>query len=374
VTGTGETKHIGMAIIVDPHHVMTCCHVVNLALGREDFHGEAPKPDERIAIQFPYGDDETWVGHVVKWCLDPENLDVAVLQLDAAAPVDAGVASFVDGDARKLSWSCIGYNAKGVVREAPGTLGVVLPGGVQQLNGPQGVAVRIERGYSGAAVWCDEAGARVGMVVTKDWDQELNGASYAVVAAELQRAWPNLSIEPWNRDAKPRAKRELAAGVRFAIQQQFSICEQRDLKFRSPHLMAALLGMQPSFTSTCLTAVDSQFTARLRGMIDSYLAAQRQSVEERGYLPLGLETHPILQQAFTIAEQEGASTVDERHVLLGFLHSQSKLNDRIRRDLGDHDYARFRDAAANKRPGWAEIGATPESLLDARFDDNGRTD
>jgi hypothetical protein len=212
------------------------------------------------------------------------------------------------------------------------------------------------------------------MVVTKDWDQELNGASYAVVAAELQRAWPNLSIEPWNRDAKPRAKRELAAGVRFAIQQQFSICEQRDLKFRSPHLMAALLGMQPSFTSTCLTAVDSQFTARLRGMIDSYLAAQRQSVEERGYLPLGLETHPILQQAFTIAEQEGASTVDERHVLLGFLHSQSKLNDRIRRDLGDHDYARFRDAAANKRPGWAEIGATPESLLDARFDDNGRTD
>jgi hypothetical protein len=193
-------RHIGMAIVVDDRHVMTCCHVVNQALGEADFHRPIPDQHKRITVHFPYADNVTRGAHVVRWGLERQRqIDVAVLELEEVAPKAAGIASFTTFDARNLSWSCVGWNAQSMTREAQGRLGSTLAHGSRQLNGPDALAVRIEKGYSGAGVWCDEQRALVGMVVTRDREQELNGAAYAITVSELQELW-NVAVRTSERD------------------------------------------------------------------------------------------------------------------------------------------------------------------------------
>src|SRR5262245_32883649 len=50
--GKGE-GHVGMAIVVDPWHLITCCHVVNLALGREEMlDPRSPPTDAQYSVRF----------------------------------------------------------------------------------------------------------------------------------------------------------------------------------------------------------------------------------------------------------------------------------------------------------------------------------
>ena len=192
--GTSE-KHVGMACIVDVRHVITCCHVVNDALGRRNrLDPEKPSAETSFSIRFPYADHAAGSGVVVQWGFAlPAAKDVAVLELTEDAPAEAGVVVFSEIEVQRETWFCIGYDAEGAGRETQGICGPILPNGERQLNGPDGVAVaRIVGGYSGGAVWSDKHNAIVGMVVTKDRDQTENGLAYAVPTGVLLQIWPKL--------------------------------------------------------------------------------------------------------------------------------------------------------------------------------------
>ncbi|MFI5456283.1 MAG: trypsin-like peptidase domain-containing protein [Isosphaerales bacterium] len=187
-------KHVGMAFIIDARHVMTCCHVLNDALGRENrLDPETPPPEKRFSIRFPYASNAKGSGGVVLWCLELQQAkDVAVLKLEDDAPADAHVATFSEFEVQGEKWSCIGRDATEIDREAHGELGSILASQERQLNGPTGIAVRIAGGYSGAGVWSDAPNAFVGMVVTKDRDQFENGVAYAIPTCILLQVWPKL--------------------------------------------------------------------------------------------------------------------------------------------------------------------------------------
>ena len=195
--GRGE-NHVGMAFVVGPRHVMTCCHVLNDALGRQNrLDPERPPPDTCFSIRFPYESNAKGSGGVAKWGLElGQPRDVAVLKLDQDAPKAAGLAAFSRVEVQGDIWSCIGWDSSGTPRGAKGEFGPILPGDVRQLNGQSGLAVRIAGGYSGAGVWTDKVEAFVGMVVTRDRDQFENGLAYAVPTKVLLEVWPHLSLAP----------------------------------------------------------------------------------------------------------------------------------------------------------------------------------
>ena len=352
--GIGE-KHTGMAIVIDVRHVMTCCHVLNDALARTNrLDSASPPEDELFDIRFPYAANAKRAGKVVQWGLALQSdKDVAVIELTEDAPSEAGVAVFSEAEARTMGWCCVGADNASIYREPEGRLGSVLPDGTRQLNGPTGVGARIAPGYSGAPVWSDDVKAFVGMVVTKDRDQFVeNGLAYAIPTPVLVEVWPELP------------QRRLANELAAAVADKVAYCRERNLKFRSPHLLAALLGLKGEFAPTCFEVGRKGYVGKLNRMVDMFLARQGQKESERGFDPVVLDEHPVVLAAFTLAKDEGAAVVDERHLLLAFLDSGAALSERIRNELRTSEYARFRQYILDHRPGHVNIGPTPDSLFD----------
>jgi hypothetical protein len=93
---TKNAKHAGMGALVTPWHVITCAHVVNLAIGRDK--ADTRKPSRPVNVVFPLSSDPSTIvpAHVVKWYeFDPKKIsDIAVLQLDMDPPSDTGLAVF----------------------------------------------------------------------------------------------------------------------------------------------------------------------------------------------------------------------------------------------------------------------------------------
>jgi hypothetical protein len=208
-------RHIGMAIIVDEYHVMTCCHVINDVLHRPKLHPERPAPDLLFSIRFPYAGDAEGVGNVIAWGLVPsrERRDVAVLRVVGAAPPDAGVAVFTEAEVQGEGWSCIGWDAVGITRQAKGNFGTILDRGERQLDGPTGIAARIAPGYSGSGVWCDAREALGGMVVTEDREKHETGLAFAIPTGVLLASWPGLRLA---RDDRPPDRGPIVARAGLA--------------------------------------------------------------------------------------------------------------------------------------------------------------
>lgn len=240
LTETGE-KHVGMAIVVDDRHVMTCCHVLNEALNavrsekRDRLDPTRPPEGTRFEVRFPFAANAKGDGGVVEWGLELESpKDVAVLELKPGAPAEADVAEFSRADVPlNKAWLCNRWSTEGTERGAGGTFGPILSNGELQLNGPSGVAVRIAEGYSGAGVWSGDLRAFVGMVVTKDRDQFENGLTYAIPTSALLQVWHGLQLDKRLSSADSvRGETDLAA-TEFGIKELIAWFEYRANKIRS---------------------------------------------------------------------------------------------------------------------------------------------
>jgi hypothetical protein len=230
--GGGET-HVGMAIIVDQRHVMTCCHVVNDALGRSvRLDPERPSPEARFKIRFPFAGNAAATGVVVEWGLAlPQAKDVAVLRLEEEAPADAGVATLRELDVRRDRWFCVGWDNRGNNRETEGIFGTKLASGEFQLNAVSGRAPVIDHGYSGAGVWSDAANAFVGMVVSKDRDQAETGLAYAIPTSVLLGVWPKLEGAALALGAQYWITQGGSSQIRAKIMDQQSLIADRTRDF-----------------------------------------------------------------------------------------------------------------------------------------------
>src|SRR5271165_7068131 len=85
VRGSATASIAGTAFLISERHVMTCAHVVNVALGRAWEATDAPGADTTVQVDFPFARrDIALTATVVEWrppC-DGSAADIAVLELD----------------------------------------------------------------------------------------------------------------------------------------------------------------------------------------------------------------------------------------------------------------------------------------------------
>jgi hypothetical protein len=195
-----------------------------------------------------------------------------------------------------------------------------------------------------------------------------------VVRSLLGRQKIDLRADYWDHDvtllvSKIQAdvgatKFRLTDDLADGMARRLAYCREQNLKFRSAHLLAALLELEGEFVSASFEIASRGYVAKLKQMIDIFISRQSQREAERVFEPLAIEEHPIVLEAFKLADGEGTTVVDERHFLLAFLESGSSLATRIRNDLGPSAFARLLKAVVENRPGRVNIRPTPESLFD----------
>jgi WD40 repeat protein len=176
---------VGAGVVLGGH-VVTCAHVVNLALGLDERSPE--QPSGTIEVDFPALDGVSVTAHVHSWAPPPPEEghagdDVAVLELHL--PDGVTPARLISTPLRNGSpVDVLGYPAgrpdgawvRAVVRGQVG-------GRLLQLDSDSALTVR--RGYSGSPVWDPATGRVVGIIATAATQD-----SYAITAERLGQAVP----------------------------------------------------------------------------------------------------------------------------------------------------------------------------------------
>ncbi len=211
-----DGSHVGMAVVVDDKHIITCAHVINQARGMGDY--AIDKPDKHIAfsIRFLFPTAQDALGHVVKWGLTDkgEKVDLAVLEIAERKPADVRCAVFSFRVATGKEWKAYGQHRQEAkpswTTEAASNVSSPVSGGLTQLDGV-GVAGRwIDHGDSGAAVWCTSLGAAIGMVATKHPDSAETRISCMIPANVLGKFWPLKAAGAGSENAEHCRRDEIA--------------------------------------------------------------------------------------------------------------------------------------------------------------------
>jgi PAS domain S-box-containing protein len=195
----------GVGFVVGERQIVTCAHVVNIALGRELRAREKPSPDKDIQVFFPMlGNAEgapVRVCRVAAWQPPPQpelpGADVAGLLLTGEGlPAGAAPARLITpASDHDVAVELFGYpgnpartrNGAWAEHLFRGPVG----GGVIQLDARSESALRAQPGYSGSpAVLADDDGdAVIGMLAVASMAGAARDA-YALPLQHLVDAWP----------------------------------------------------------------------------------------------------------------------------------------------------------------------------------------
>ena len=190
----GEGQVVGLGFAVRPDLVITCAHVVNVGLGRQDEKDSTvPSPGETVRVRFPFGGGAgagtVWRTGVERWgpCRG-EFLrnDVAALRL--AQPLEASVPRLtLDGRAFQGSVQMYGPTLSQSQRgHVPGTLlGGVEPHRLQVNQELHGI-FRVGRGFSGGPVWRTDNHRVVGVLHASN--RNSRACDVYVISADIVKA------------------------------------------------------------------------------------------------------------------------------------------------------------------------------------------
>jgi WD40 repeat protein/3',5'-cyclic AMP phosphodiesterase CpdA len=202
ITISGTTAGVG--VLVGPREIVTCAHVVNSALGREQRAQE--QPDGVVGVEFPLlathgGPAAGGLARVVRWVPPPrqgaagDDLAGLLLEVDATAAgaTPAKLALVTPAPGRLVD--VFGY--PGVPPRPDGgwveaTLRLPVGGGQLQLDGRTESALRIQPGYSGSPVVDRSAGRVIGLISTAPRPGSGDTDSYAISAERLVSLWPEV--------------------------------------------------------------------------------------------------------------------------------------------------------------------------------------
>ena len=217
----GSVTSAGVGFVVGDRHIVTCAHVVNTALGREQKSQDKPGAADQIRVEFPMlGDADSAplrTCRVQAWAPPPvsglSGGDVAGLVLvGEELPARAGAARLVDAaTVRDAEVKVFGYPGDPPRQERGAWSGLVLRGavggGVIQLDVDKDSAIRAQPGYSGSpAVISGDAGdAVLGMLAVAGRD-EVTRDAYAIPVSRLADAWPECLGSPF-----PKFRREASS-------------------------------------------------------------------------------------------------------------------------------------------------------------------
>src|SRR5262245_1007612 len=168
---------VGGGFLVSESHIITCAHVVNLAIRRSK--SDTDKPDGEIALDFPLiASDRKLKAEVIEW-FPPEGLhdltgkpqDIAVLKLIEDPHERCAATPLVFGDDLwKHDCRAFGF-AKSQGRWVPVVARDEVAGRLIQVESGD-TEYSLEPGFSGTAVWDDQLNGVVGMVVAGEARQE----------------------------------------------------------------------------------------------------------------------------------------------------------------------------------------------------------
>lgn len=221
---------VGAGCLVAPNLVVTCAHVVAMALGLPLTVIDAPT--DYVIVDFPFADRvRTFRSRVVRWSpmpaaggTDPAALDVAgleVIDLDLNLPTLPLIA--VD-DCWAEPIRVVGFPAHhdlGVWTAA--VLRGPLINGWIQIEDTNPVGYRVEGGYSGSPIWHEGHGGVVGLVVSTDADPAIRAAfvlpcglafsPWSELAVRKVETRPHLKRQPLSRASSRLRQKMVAAGA-----------------------------------------------------------------------------------------------------------------------------------------------------------------
>ncbi len=199
-----DRRAAGGGVLLTERHLLTCAHVVNVALGKELLASADPGP-VRIGAVFPgSGSPTAREARVAHW-VPPRRVgggldwsgDLAVLELDAPAPVvPPRWSKMVPGQGVR-AWHGGGHAATFVevtVKECDGWIGYV----DGELSG-----AAIGPGYSGGPLWSQREGAFVGLVAAQLQAPEGPLAAHHVVRRGWAIPWQAVRAELESAGAGP---------------------------------------------------------------------------------------------------------------------------------------------------------------------------
>ncbi|MGH3782216.1 MAG: CU044_2847 family protein, partial [Pseudonocardiaceae bacterium] len=194
VWAAGRRVITGMGVLVGTRQVVTCAHVVNTSLGRDQREQARPDPSATVQVEFPLlAGAPIRTGRVQAWVPPPQcgegDGDVAGLVLSEDAPAGATPARFTGEAGGPLR--VFGY-PETPPRECGAWLDVDLSDDVGgQLIRVEGrdQAIKAQLGYSGSPVWQDSTGVVVGLLHASSFADEPDQNAYLLPASLMAEAW-----------------------------------------------------------------------------------------------------------------------------------------------------------------------------------------
>ncbi len=169
---TTDTLLVGGGFFIYATYVLTCVHVVNRALKRDDSNRKMPNEVELVSLRH---DGSTAICEARVVCWRPAGQDIAILEV--CDPVDNGhpppcsaINNLSNHRFQALGFPS-GYD-QGVITR--GRINGTRLDGLVQLEVDRDAPYRIEAGFSGMPVWSETAQAVVGMIMEADRDPEKN--------------------------------------------------------------------------------------------------------------------------------------------------------------------------------------------------------
>lgn len=220
-SGSATPTAAGIGFVVGERHVITCAHVINTALGRDQRVQGAPGRQTRLQIDFPIlteGDAAPSLScYVDAWLPPPPRTaggisggDIGgLIIVSERLPAGAGPARLIRAELmRGAEVNVFGYpadayrpNGAWAIQRLRGGVG----GGIIQLDVESESALRAQRGYSGSpVVVADSSGdAVVGMLAIVSQDDGRD--AYAIPISALAAAWPSVVAESTLADGGSRS-------------------------------------------------------------------------------------------------------------------------------------------------------------------------
>jgi Trypsin-like peptidase domain/AAA ATPase domain len=186
----------GLGLLVGARQVVTCAHVVNMALDKPLRDPERPGEQELVTVEFPFLNDRpVRQGRVVAWrppSAQGIGPDIAGLMLTEEAPGVVLPARLTTAGQIGASLRVYGYpstpprpDAVPVNVELKGRV----PSGLQQVESRSDQSIKAQPGFSGSPVWDEHARQAVGLLTATALVDEPYTDAYLVPADLVAEVW-----------------------------------------------------------------------------------------------------------------------------------------------------------------------------------------
>jgi V8-like Glu-specific endopeptidase len=215
---------VGLGLLVGPEHVVTCAHVVNNALGRDQLEQAPPGESDRVQVEFPLlPETPVRLARIVRSAWTPPaqsgagGRDIAGLVLTEKAPGGTAPARFTAAAKPEpgTQLRVFGYPGR-PLRETGAWVDVDLKGEVGgrviQVESKGDQTIRAQPGFSGSPVWDHRTGEAVGLMQVAPVAGEPARDAYLLGPLAVAEAWeeqfdyllvpgnPYRGLEPFTAD------------------------------------------------------------------------------------------------------------------------------------------------------------------------------